>query len=122
MPSFGKDPRYAAGINPYGSGTMAQRERYRLQQNEKARESRKAGGNAPFWKGTFSVPRDHSRIGRLIAGAYPMDFVDPDDGKLYSGTFEYFRFVEHRDPRTSKSAICCAAVASSASSRGISSG
>jgi len=66
MPGFGKDPNDLNRVIPFGGGTMSQRERYFAQQEAKARENRKAGGNAPFWKDTFRLPKDHTRMGRLI--------------------------------------------------------
>jgi len=107
MPGFGKDPNDLNRVIPFGGGTMSQRERYFAQQEAKARENRKAGGNAPFWKDTFRLPKDHTRMGRLIPGKYPIKYT-LDGETLVDDMLEYVEFVEHRDTASKKTAICSA--------------
>ena len=106
MSSFGKDPRDAAGIATFGSGTMSQRDRFRKQQVTQARASRAAGGGGAYWRDHFRLPLDHSRFGRFIPGAYMQPLVDVESGTIQNTTLEYVVYNEHYNATVKRGAIC----------------
>ena len=104
--SFGKDPRDAAGIAPFGSGTMSQRDKVRKNQAAQNRASR-SSGNSAYWQDQFKLPTDHPRLGRFVLGEYTQPDIS-DDGSVQMSTVEYVVFREHYNAANKRGAICSA--------------
>lgn len=103
--AFGKDPRGAENVIPYGGGTMQQRDALRRTKQKEARAQR--GSGAPYWKGTFKLPQEFSRLGRFIAGAYPNTY-SLDGETTQTDTLEYYIYAEHFHGASRRGAICSA--------------
>lgn len=104
--SFGKDPRGADGVTPFGGGTMSQRDQFRKKQAQAARAQR-AVTSVPYWKDTFKLPQDHSRIGRFIPGAYKQLYT-LDDETVQEQVLEYVIYNEHFHGASKRGCICSA--------------
>lgn len=90
--SFGKDPRNAAGIIPFG-GTIAQREQFRREQAQKSREQSRGGGST-FWKDQFRLPVKQRRWGRFVPGDYSWTLIGVN-GEPITHREQFYIYQDH---------------------------
>jgi len=102
--AYGKNDSNLNKVAPYG-GNLSQRAQ-RVRQSKESGFSGSKGGGRPYWVNTFKCPQDHSRIGRLIPGAYEQTLII--DGDIVTDEYEYVMYSEHFEGVSKRGGICSA--------------